>query len=492
MRARLRPAQLLVATVTAVAAAMVWVAAAAPPAQAATFTAGVTASTGSDDWGNQNGMSATQVTSGTTGGGLTRVSLYISAVNAAPLNHGSVAVYSDVNDLPGAKLAASGSQVLTAKAWNNFAVSGVGIAASTKYWLVFNVDGGNTKYRITSGGRAAWRIPTTYGVWPDSFGATTNGPNGERYAINMTWDSAITPPPTTTTAPPPTTTTTAAPPTTTTTTTTAVPPPSGTWPDASNTGVPAGTTLSTYTGPCTITAANTVIDAKTLNCDLTVHAANVQVTRSKINGQVWLDTDLAGSDTWSATITDSEVDAGPRDLPGVCCGNVTVLRSNLHGGHNGAQCDGGTVCTIQDSWLHAPYNPSNFDSHLGGFLTDGVAKNIKLIHNRIACDAPANNVGGGCTGDVNLIPNFGPVSGVLIQNNLFGANTGSAYCTFGGEKSTSPYPHADHVVYQDNVFERGTNGRCADYGPVTDFNPNGVGNQWVNNTWSDAGPVSPV
>lgn len=290
-------------------------------------------------------------------------------------------------------------------------------------------------------------------------------------------------PPTTTTVP------TSAPPTA--ITTTPPPPPSG-WPGASNTGIPTGTALSPYTGPCQITAANTVIDSKTVNCDLDIHAANVQVTKSKVNGQVWLDTDLAGSSSWSASVTDSEVDAGMVQLPAVCCGNVTVLRSNIHGGQTAVQCDGGSLCLVQDSWLHGQQLPDTANWHLGGFLSDGGNLGIKLIHNQIVCDHAPNSLGEGCTGDINLIPNFATMSGVLIQNNLLGANTGSAYCTFGGEKSTSPYPHADHIVYRDNVFQRGTNSRCADYGPVTDFNPSGVGNQWINNLWDDGSPVSPA
>jgi len=243
--------------------------------------------------------------------------------------------------------------------------------------------------------------------------------------------------------------------------------------------------------------ANTVIDSKTVTCpdDFVIQAAGVQVTKSKINGGVALDTDSPASSGWSASLTDSEVDGGPHDLPTVCCGNVTLLRTNLHGGHNGLQCDGGTTCVLQDSWIHGQYQPQNFDSHLGGFLSDGGVPSggIKLIHNRVVCDAPVNNVGGGCTGDINLIPNFGTMSGVLIQNNLLGANIGLSYCTYGGEKFSSPYPHGDHIVYQDNVFERGTNGKCGAGGPVTDFNPSGVGNVWTNNTWQDDGtPVSPT
>ena len=82
----------------------------------------------------------------------------------------------------------------------------------------------------------------------------------------------------------------------------------GCWPDASTTGVPAGTVLTNYTGPCTITAANTIIDRKTVNCGLTIRASNVQITKSKINGSVTIDDEDA---PYSFTITDTEVDAGP-------------------------------------------------------------------------------------------------------------------------------------------------------------------------------------
>lgn len=478
----------------------------APPlvASAATFTAGLTTITGtSDDWGNNNGMSATQVTTGATGGNLTGVSLYVGTVQAAPANHGQVAVYADANNLPGAKLVASGSQVLTAKSWNNFALSGMAVTSSTRYWLVFNVDGANTKYKITSGGRAAWKIPTAFGTWPATFGVPSPAANTERYAINMTWtDTGAPPPPAAcgdgqdndadgkvdfpadlgctsaadtdeTDSPPP------------------PPPPSG-FPDATNTGVPAGTTLAAYTGPCQITTA-TVIDSKTVNCPggLDIKAA-VQITKSKVNGHVWLDTDLAGSSGWSLTLTDSEVDAGTVQLPAVGIGNLTVTRSNIHGGQTAVQCDGGTVCTVQDSWLHGQSLAAGSDWHAGGFLSDGGDINIRLIHNRVVCDAPVTSADGGCTGDINLIPNFAATSDVLIQNNLLGANSNSSYCTYGGEKSTSQYPHGDHIVYQDNVFERGSSNKCAAYGPVTDFNPNGVGNQWINNLWTDGTPVSPT
>jgi hypothetical protein len=215
------------------------------------------------------------------------------------------------------------------------------------------------------------------------------------------------------------------------------------------------------------------------------------VKNSKVNGLVFLDADLPGASAWSYTLQDSEVDGGMQQRAAVSDGNMTVLRANIHGGETGVHCSENAVsCTVQDSWLHGQYIPPTAPWHLGGFQSNG-GTNILIVHNNIICDTPVNSVGEGCTGDLNLIPDFAVVSGVTVDSNFFGANIGSAYCTYGGEKSTSPYPHADHVVYQNNVFQRGTNSLCADYGPVTGFNINGVGNQWINNTWEDGGDVPP-
>lgn len=268
--------------------------------------------------------------------------------------------------------------------------------------------------------------------------------------------------------------------------------PSGDFPDASNTGVPRGTSLSAYTGSCTITADNTVIDAKTLTCDLDIRAADVMITRSKINGRVVLDTDIPGSSRWSYTLQDSEVNGGVVQLPAVSYGNMSVIRSNVYGGQTAVQCgEKASFCTVRDSWLHGQNIPPGANWHLGGFLSNG-GTNVLLEHNSVICDAAPTGSDGGCTGDVNLFGDFAVVSHVTVRNNLMGANTGSAYCTFGGDVSNKQFPHANNVVYEDNVFVRGSNGKCGAYGPVSNFNIDGPGNKWINNTWQDGTPVQPA
>ena len=263
------------------------------------------------------------------------------------------------------------------------------------------------------------------------------------------------------------------------------------FPNANCTGVPPGVTLTAYTAPCTITVANTVVKGKQVNCDLDIRAAGVVIQNTKVNGLVYLDTDNPASSQWSFTLEDSEVDAGQQQRAAVSTGNMTVIRANIHGGVTAAQCEEkNRSCTIQDSWLHGQYIPADATWHLGGFLSDG-GGNIKLIHNTVVCDHPVTAVDGGCTGDINFIPNFAPISGALIQNNLLGANVGSAYSTYGGDKPGSPYPHSDHMVYRDNIFQRGSNGKGSAYGPVAGFNTGGAGNQWINNKWDDGASVEP-
>jgi hypothetical protein len=205
-----------------------------------------------------------------------------------------------------------------------------------------------------------------------------------------------------------------------------------------------------------------------------------------------------GKSGWSVSITDSNVDGGTTDGPGVCCGNYSVLRVEMTGGHNGAQCENGAdYCNLTDSWIHGQYEPTGGLRHLGGFLNDGGTPST-LIHNTITCDAQAENDEGGCTGDINLIPNFGVMADVIVQNNYLGANANSAYCTYAGATPGLPAyaEQSNHIVYRDNVFGRahtvaapapqpGSTNRCAAFGPVVGFDVDGPGNIWTGNRYED-------
>lgn len=257
------------------------------------------------------------------------------------------------------------------------------------------------------------------------------------------------------------------------------------WPDATNTGVPTGTTLTNYSGPMVITVPNTVIDAKKITGDLTINAANVQITRSRIVGRV-ITPDT--SNTYSVTLSDSEVQAGS-DATQTAVANVhfKIYRSEITGGNRGVYCS--IDCLVQDSWIHGTIVPTNSSAHASGMRA---SQSTTYRHNRIHCEAIANSNGGGCSADLTMYGDFDPVQNVLIENNLFEADGSSGYCAYGGSSSGKPYSNsANNIVYKDNVFQRGTSGRCGQYGAIVSFDSTRPGNVWTNNRWDDGSILNP-
>ena len=115
----------------------------------------------------------------------------------------------------------------------------------------------------------------------------------------------------------------------------------------------------------------------------------------------------------------------------------------------------------------------------------------RIIHNAIACDAADGTNGGGCSA---ALTGYG-TSGVLdntIDNNLFLALARTpSYCAYGGSSSGKPYSsRRRNIVFTNNVFSRGANGKCATYAPIGDCT-NAPGNQWTNNKWDDGTIVTP-
>jgi hypothetical protein len=259
----------------------------------------------------------------------------------------------------------------------------------------------------------------------------------------------------------------------------------GGFPNASNTGVPSGTKLSIYSGPCTIQTDNTVVDSKTVNCEtFEVRARNVKISKSRINGIVV----TSERTNFSFTMDQTEVVAGLVARAAVGSTNMTITRSDITGGRTTVACS--FNCTVRDSYLHGQELPAGSDWHVGAFLANDAGPNGRteatLTHNTIICDAKETGNGGGCSGDINLFPDFGPVSYITVDGNLFGANTDISYCVYGGTATTKQFNSGvRNIVFTNNVWQRGSNKKCGFWGPVTSFNPSLPGNRWENNKWDD-------
>jgi hypothetical protein len=251
--------------------------------------------------------------------------------------------------------------------------------------------------------------------------------------------------------------------------------------------VPAGVALTPYTGPCTITKAGTVIEAKKIGCSLLIKASGVVIRKSTIDGIV--DSD-SGSPKASVLIEDSVLDGGRAERAVVSSHHATVRRSELKGAKDSMQCN--ESCTVEDSWLHGQYLAPDSAAHLNGFISNG-GRNMVVRGNTIACDAQMNSRDGGCTSPVAIFGDFEPTVNFVIDGNFLVASTSQSYCAYGGYDEGKPYASkVAGIVFTNNVFDRGTNGKCGAFGPVTSFLSSAPGNVWSNNTWEDGGTIKPA
>lgn len=263
------------------------------------------------------------------------------------------------------------------------------------------------------------------------------------------------------------------------------------WPGPDNTGIPAGTSLDPYTGPCSITGSGTVtIDRKDVRaaCVALVvrDKSSITITNSRLP--------RVENTDWqryvgSVDISYSDI-ASPTWYDGVVWGSNYVLdHVDITGGQHSIHAIDNV--TVTNSWLHDQYNPSGGSAHTNAFLSNG-GGDYTIRHNTLHCDSILNNTDGGCTGDLTLLGDFMPIHDVTIDGNLFKANSSSiSYCLRSGDAPGKPYPVASNIDVVNNVFERGANGKCGVYGWAIDYNPsNDTGSSWSNNTWDDGRVVT--
>jgi hypothetical protein len=207
------------------------------------------------------------------------------------------------------------------------------------------------------------------------------------------------------------------------------PPPAGcalpAYPDASCTGVPSGTTLTAYSGPATITAADTVIDAKTVTACLVIHAPGVIIKNSLLHAPNCAVVDL--STGGSLTVQDSTLTcdgstgtAIETDLPSGTAVTLTATRVDISGCENGFDADADTL--IQDSYIHDLFATPT--SHTDG-IQSAFASNITVRHNRIYAYPDSTSA------FISPQASVGPHD-TLIADNLLAGGAFTLYCPQNG------------------------------------------------------------
>ncbi|MEV7009736.1 hypothetical protein [Streptosporangium sp. NPDC051022] len=127
-----------------------------------------------------------------------------------------------------------------------------------------------------------------------------------------------------------------------------------------------------------VTTPGAVLDGVRIPGDLLIHAENVTVRNSRIDGTV---INARGPETFHFTIVDSTV--GPTDrcesLPAIGQDKYTALRVLVRNHGDGFRASGDDI-TIRDSYVKLCSNPGD---HSDGIQTYHTGKNLVLDHNTI-------------------------------------------------------------------------------------------------------------
>ncbi|WP_433180430.1 hypothetical protein [Actinoallomurus sp. CA-150999] len=255
------------------------------------------------------------------------------------------------------------------------------------------------------------------------------------------------------------------------------------FPNARNTGVPAGTHLKSHTGNLTIRKDGTVIKGWKLHGSLDIYAKNVTIVDSEITSANWWGVNLRGSGTGlrvlHSTITGVKgkgPDNGGEDyaVSNMGSGTVEVGFDNVSKFGDALSMGHGQ---IHDNYVHglqAFRNLSHTYQHTDAVISDGSDKRGLVVrHNTLLNWMPASK---GASAAVGLFADDGPVTNTVIDHNLI---AGGAYALYAGGAGSAK------VKITNNLFSTRYWPKCGYYGPVAYWNPKGAGNVWSGNKWAD-------
>jgi hypothetical protein len=179
-------------------------------------------------------------------------------------------------------------------------------------------------------------------------------------------------------------------------------------PSATNTGVPAGTTL-TKSGAITVTQNGKVIDGLDITGSVTVAATGVVIKNSRITGTGGGGVTVKSGSTVS--ITDTEISGFVNGITG---SYWTAVRINVHGSsQDGVKLGSGSSLT--DSWIHGLKPAAG--AHADAGQAEGSAKNVVVRNNVIDASNPDNGTLG---------------NSALIFKNDLGSSSGTGPVTIEG------------------------------------------------------------
>jgi hypothetical protein len=264
------------------------------------------------------------------------------------------------------------------------------------------------------------------------------------------------------------------------------------YPDATCTGVPAGTALTKVSGDLQVKDDNAVVDGKDVAGCIVVIGTGVTISNSKAQCITVGQSDRARDPANPPLIVkDTEVACPDKDgTTAMGDRNFKAQRVNIHGCENGFDVD--SDATIEDSFIHDLHQSQI--AHTDG-LQSAVGSNLVIRHNRFdaetpgACGTPSGHTtdcGGTSAININNDPS-GPVSThTIVADNILAGGAYTMYC---------PYltPQDFHVT--GNHWSRRFYPNGGAFGPSADCLENDGKprtTEWTGNIWDDTKtPIAP-
>ena len=250
-----------------------------------------------------------------------------------------------------------------------------------------------------------------------------------------------------------------------------------------------------------------------INSDLILEAGNgthspntpcLTIKNSLVKGVIHTDSANYGP----LVVTDTEV-----AVPGLSWWenigryNVFVWRVNSHGSEGVIKC--ADYCASYDSWVHGMRLGGSYHYNaFGGNGMESAAGYFTIDHNWASCgDWEGVDAGvtsdAGCSADIGFYGDFAPIRNITINRNFiagmrveasipYAQSRQPGYCLNPGYYPGKPYPAPNNVVVTNNIFGRGSSGKCGVYGPTNSLNGTGAtnGNVWDSNRYEDGASIA--
>jgi hypothetical protein len=273
--------------------------------------------------------------------------------------------------------------------------------------------------------------------------------------------------------------------------------------DETNTGIPAGHSLSNVASTIQVTEqwiADSNSGARVLQDRNFLTGANLIVTVDgftvqycKFNGKSGVFLDANDGQTplgKNVQVLDSEFDGNNANLNGDSPTSATTLkRVHIH------RWPRNLMLGVDNIWVEECYmhdlTCDNNGAHIENIYIAGGA-NLTFIRNKLISNATYLGDGTAQISASLAIYNedwgdFPNLNYILVQDNYLESDGG--YAMYGGACVGKQRPFAKSMTVRGNVFGRGEQRNSGVYGPATAFDRDEPTNRWENNTWGARGPL---